>query len=156
MKTSPTLNHFTRQTVIAAVLILLFAYAAVSKLLDYDNFQGQLYNQAIPRALAGPLTWLLPAAELLTCVLLSSRRGQHLGLQFSLALLSVFTVYTGLVLLGFWDRVPCSCGGILSHMSWGFHLGFNIFFLAITVWALCPARAVHAAYRHGTAAGNRG
>lgn len=122
--------------VATALLILLWIYAALSKLLDYAAFQGQLANQNIPHALAGILAWALPLTELITCGLIFFGRSRLLGLLLSLVLLSVFTAYIALVLLGAWDRIPCSCGGILSHMSWEVHLGFNLFFLTLTAWTI--------------------
>jgi len=118
------------------LLILLFVYAAVSKLLSPADFRGELYNQAFPHWLADLLLYTLIPAELLTVALLSFPRGQQAGLLFSASLLSLFSGYITLVLLRFWDRVPCSCGGILKHLTWGTHLVFNIFFLALSLGAL--------------------
>ncbi|RFZ85113.1 hypothetical protein DYU05_05790 [Mucilaginibacter terrenus] len=119
----------------ASLLILLYSYAAFSKLLQFEEFRGQLYNQSFPHALAEVLVYLIPAAELLTAGLLLFTRTERAGLFASLALLAVFTGYTGLVLAGYWSRVPCSCGGILSHMGWGAHFAFNLSFLILNLIA---------------------
>jgi len=121
---------------IAFLLTLLFAYAAVSKLLSLRDFQGELYNQTFPHWLADILLYTLIPAELLTIALLSFPRSQQAGLLLSAGLLFLFTAYIALVLLRFWDRVPCSCGGILNHLSWGTHLVFNSFFLILNLTAL--------------------
>jgi putative oxidoreductase len=120
----------------AALLILLYVYAAISKLVTFDDFRGQLYNQSFPREVAVLLLYLLPAAELLTAGLLFFPRTERTGLTLSLVLLTLFTGYISLVLLHFWSRVPCSCGGVLSHLSWGGHLLFNLFFIALNLIAL--------------------
>jgi putative oxidoreductase len=117
-------------------LILLYVYAVTSKLGDINQFRGQLYNQTFPHALADFLLVALPAAEVLTAALLFFSRSARAGLLLSLALLSVFTAYIILVKLHFWARVPCSCGGILSQMSWTTHLVFNLFFLVLNLLAI--------------------
>jgi putative oxidoreductase len=119
-----------------ALLTGLFVYAAVSKLADFDTFRGQLANQTFPHALAAILVYALPAAELLTAGLLLAQRTSLAGLWLSLGLLLAFTGYIALVKLHYWSRVPCSCGGILSHMGWTTHLLFNLFFILLTVLAL--------------------
>ncbi|MDP9078832.1 MAG: hypothetical protein M3O71_15490 [Bacteroidota bacterium] len=118
------------------LLILLFVYAAASKLLAFDDFRGQLYNQTFPHGLAEVLVYALPAAELAAVACLLLPRLQLTGLVLSLDLLLLFTGYIALVLLHFWERVPCSCGGILSHMGWGTHLVFNCLFLVINLIAI--------------------
>lgn len=119
-----------------ALLILLFAYAAVSKLLNVTTFRGQLYNQSFPHGLADMLFVGLPLSELLTCGLLLFPITRRLGLLLSLLLMTVFTLYIILVLLGYWERVPCSCGGVLASLNWTQHLFFNLFFLLLAIAGL--------------------
>jgi len=119
-----------------ALLILLFIYAALSKLLNLELFRGQLYNQSFSHDLADLLLWGLPLSELLTCGLLLFPLSRRLGLLLSLVLMTVFTLYIILVLLGYWERVPCSCGGILEHLNWTQHLYFNLFFLLLAMAGL--------------------
>jgi putative oxidoreductase len=124
------------RSIISVLLILLFIYAAVSKLLTFSEFRQQLYNQTFPHQVAGILLYLLPAAELITAALLCGTRSMLAGLAASAALLAAFTAYISLVMLHYWDRVPCSCGGILSHMSWTTHLIFNWVFLILNLIAI--------------------
>jgi putative oxidoreductase len=124
------------------LFILLFVYAAASKLLVFGLFRGQLYNQDFPHWMADILVYALPALELITVALLCVPRTQKRGLLLFLMLMAVFTGYIALVMLHFWDRVPCSCGGILSHMGWGTHLAFNCLFLLLALAAiLIPERS---------------
>ncbi|WP_147322020.1 MauE/DoxX family redox-associated membrane protein [Mucilaginibacter conchicola] len=125
----------TIQTLAPALLVLLFTYAAVSKLADPATARQQMYNQNIPPEAAGILWILVPAAELLTTALLFSERTRTAGLLLSAVLMAVFTGYIALVLAGLWDRVPCSCGGVLQNLSWRAHFIFNIFFLALSTTA---------------------
>jgi putative oxidoreductase len=118
------------------LLVLLYVYAVTSKLADMNTFRGQLYNQPFPHPMADLLLFTLPAIELLTIALLFFPRTLRCGLWLSAGLLVVFTGYISLVKLHFWARVPCSCGGILSKMSWTTHLVFNLVFIAINLAAI--------------------
>lgn len=122
--------------IVKGALALLFVYTALSKWLDFPKFRHEMLNQVFPVWAAQGIIYLLPAVELLTCFLLISKKTQRAGLWFSFGMMGAFTGYIGLVLLHFWKRVPCSCGGILSHLSWGVHLAFNFIFLLITVLGL--------------------
>lgn len=124
------------KSLIPALLAMLFIYAAVSKLLTFADFRQQLYNQNLPHWLSSLLLYLLPPAEVIVACLLCFRRSVVPGLWLSLLLLLAFTGYISLVLLHYWDRVPCSCGGILSHMSWASHLAFNWAFLILNILAV--------------------
>lgn len=119
--------------VIKSLLILLFVYASISKLLDYDRSRGQMMNQVFPAAIAAFLVWAVPVAELMTAALLVFNRTTLSGLYTALALMTAFTIYITLVLLHVFGRVPCSCGGVLQKMGWVPHLFFNLFFLLLTV-----------------------
>ncbi|MES2063578.1 MAG: MauE/DoxX family redox-associated membrane protein [Bacteroidota bacterium] len=124
------------RTAAPALLILLFAYAAISKLADVTLFWHEMYNQNFPPEVAGALVFFVPSAELVAIALLLTERWQRAGLFLSTILMAVFTGYIGLVLAGYWQRVPCSCGGVLKNMSWKAHFVFNLFFLAISLAAL--------------------
>jgi putative oxidoreductase len=125
-----TARHFIAIT--TYLLILLWVYAAVSKLADLSRFRGQMLRQPLPLWLQDTLVYVLPFLELCAALLLARAASQRAGLTISAILLLLFTGYIGLALLGVFDRVPCSCGGILEHMSWGAHFMFNLFYLALT------------------------
>jgi hypothetical protein len=129
---------FTIKMITPLLLIILFIYAAVSKLLVLQDFKQQLYNQSFPHWMAGILLYTLIPVELLAVGLLSFPKTQQAGLVISSLLLAAFSGYIALILLHFWQRVPCSCGGILRQMGWGTHLLFNCFFLGIALAALMP------------------
>lgn len=124
------------QSMLTALLILLFVYAAFSKMIAPGEFRAQLYRQPLSHELASSLFYLLPASELAAAALLCRYRTLLAGLLLSLLLLVTFTIYITLGVLHFWLKIPCSCGGILSHMSWGWHLIFNIFFILVNTFAI--------------------
>jgi Methylamine utilisation protein MauE len=121
-------------TIISSLLILLFVYAAFSKLEHYSLFKNQLHAQPLPSWLDGILVWLLPFLELVTVVMLMIPASRFAGLILSLLLMLAFTAYVGLALLHYFGKIPCSCGGILEHMSWSVHFWFNVFFMLLAGW----------------------
>lgn len=131
---------FIRRTlildIISTLLVILFIYTAVSKLIGLPEFREQMHNQEIPKWLAGVLVIALPPVEVLTALLLVLPRTRLAGLWASAGLLFLFTGYISLVVLGFYDRTPCSCGGVLRSMGWNTHLAFNLFFLLSTCYAI--------------------
>lgn len=124
------------RTTAPALLILLFAYAAFSKIADTSAFRQQMHNQNFSAGFADALVVLVPGAELLVIALLLSGRHQMAGLALSALLMTAFSGYIALVLAGYWTRIPCSCGGVLKNMSWQVHFFFNLFFLAVALAAL--------------------
>jgi putative oxidoreductase len=118
--------------VISALLILLFVYTAVSKLLDFKQFEKQMYNQTVPHDLATVLIWTVPEVEIIAAFMLFFQRTRAYGLYLSGVLMFLFTGYIALVLLKFFGRVPCSCGGVMKQLGWRWHLIFNLFFLLLS------------------------
>lgn len=118
---------------IAAVLIILFFYTALSKWMDMEEFNRQLANQELPIWSKPFLLWLIPGSELVISFLLLIPATRLMGFYGSALLMTLFTAYIGLVVAGFFDRMLCSCGGVLRSMSFEVHLAFNLFFLALSI-----------------------
>ena len=110
---------------IASFFVLLFAYAALSKLETYETFSFQLSQSPFITRFASVTAWALPLGELLTVVALLIPTTRLLGLYASLSLMTLFTAYI-FVMIHYSYYTPCSCGGILSKMSWNTHFYFNI------------------------------
>lgn len=133
--------------IICCAFILLFVYAGMSKMGDSDTFRTQLSESPITTAYARAIAFALPKVELLIALLLiiPRRATRLLGLYSSLFLMTLFTAYIYLI-LHYSFYVPCSCGGVLSQMSWSVHFVFNIVFillaiLGILLQAQLPAHA---------------
>lgn len=105
--------------------VILFIYAAVSKVLDFENFQVQLAQSPLLSAYAGIISYSVILLEVVVAVLLLFKGTRLWGLYGTYALMSAFSIYIYLI-LHYSDFVPCSCGGILEKMSWEQHLVFNI------------------------------
>jgi uncharacterized membrane protein YphA (DoxX/SURF4 family) len=117
---------------IASLFILLFVYAALSKLLDYDEFRVQVSKSPLLTAFTGWVIWLVPAVEIVIALLLAIPRWRLPALYASFTLMVMFTAYI-VAILHFSDFIPCSCGGILQNMNWDQHLVFNIFFIVLAL-----------------------
>lgn len=123
----------TIKQLILTCLILLFCYTAISKLMDVEEFRRQLANQELPGWSKDALVWLIPLSEITVSILLLFRTTRMIGLYGSALLMLLFTGYIGLVVFDFFDRTPCSCGGVLRSMTFEWHLVFNLFFLALSL-----------------------
>jgi putative oxidoreductase len=122
--------------IITAIIAALFFYAAYNKLMDYDKSSHEMHNQVFPSFVASILTWLIPTLEIILMFGLLFPNTRMQALRASLILLIIFTIYIAIVMTGIFGRIPCSCGGILEDMSYGIHLIFNLFFIAIAISGL--------------------
>src|SRR5690606_4495008 len=110
--------------VVIYFFIILFVYAAVSKLTDFANFQVQIAQSPLLSAFATFIAYATVIGELIIAVLLCFQKTKRLGLYLFLGMMTAFTVYIYLI-LNYSPFVPCSCGGILEKMGWTEHLWFN-------------------------------
>jgi putative oxidoreductase len=119
------------------LLLLLFTYTAISKFLDYGLFVFQMQRAPLPlmKSVAPILGWLMPTIEMLIVIGLLITRFRLKALCSSVILLTMFEIYiTGMLLAN--QHLPCTCGGIISTMSWKQHLFFNAFFISIGIIAI--------------------
>lgn len=123
--------------VISSLLIFLFIYAALSKILDLDTFRYQLSQSPFISNISGFVTWAIPVGEILIAVSLIYKRTRLAGLYLSFFLMLLFTGYI-YIMLRYSSYLPCSCGGVLSDMSWKQHFIFN---LGFTGWSVAGIMA---------------
>ena len=108
----------------SALFILLFVYTAINKILEFSSFQETLKESPLMSVMYIPVSWGVPIVELLITVLLFLPRFRKYGLYASFFLMALFTVYIGYMLI-YTPKLPCSCGGIISSLSWKQHLVLN-------------------------------
>lgn len=135
--------------IIAALLILLFVYAAITKLLTYAEFKEQLIYSPVGNRFAGVLAWLVPATELIIAVSLFIPAYRKVGFCLSFLLMLTFTGYVYYV-LHFVYEVPCACGGVLSRMGWKEHLVFNIIYTLIALAGILLSQKYSSAQKNRT------
>jgi len=122
-------------TIISYSFAILFIYATISKILDFENFQVQIAQSPLLSAYAGMVSYGILVIELLTAGLLLLPKRRITGLYAAFALMTAFTAYIYL-LLNYSDFIPCSCGGILEKLGWREHLAFNFGCIILAVPAL--------------------
>lgn len=118
--------------IIVYMYVLLFLYAATSKLIEYDKFQLQISKSPIITNYAHILVWMVPALEIIISIMLLIDRIRMIGLFAAFGLMSLFTAYI-YAILNYSDFIPCSCGGVLQKMTWDQHLIFNIAFVLLGI-----------------------
>ena len=117
---------------ICFLFIFLFVYAAVSKLLDYQKFVGQIGQSLLVGDNAVWIGWVVPGLEIGISICLALPRLQRTGLYAALSLMVLFTAYI-VTILGSDGHVPCACGGVLEALGWRAHLLFSIFFVLLAI-----------------------
>lgn len=116
------------ETIASTMLIVLFTYTAVNKLQDRKQFQNTLNQSILLKGHGALLSWLIPSIELMIVVLLLFQFTRIIGLYLSIFILATFTLYIAGMLLTSKD-LPCSCGGVISKLSWKNHIYFNCLFI---------------------------
>src|SRR5690606_26327882 len=86
--------------IISLLFVILFVYAAVSKLLDSEVFTGQLAQSPLFSAFAYPIALLVPTVEICIAVLLMIARFRYFAL-FAAFLLTVMPTAYILIILNF-------------------------------------------------------
>lgn len=113
---------------VAVSYIILFVYAATTKLMAGEVFRVQLSQSPLIADLAPVVAWVVPIAELIVAVALMFDRFRLIGFYAAFGLMVMFTAYIVLI-SSFSEFVPCSCGGVIEKLTWTEHLFFNAFFV---------------------------
>lgn len=124
-----------RQTIIeiiAFTFFFLFVYTSLSKLYQYNIYVHDLLRSPLTGPVAYPVSIIIPGSELLVAAMLLFDTTRKYGLNGSMILMLLFTVYVGYVLTNATYQ-PCTCGGIIRQLSWKNHMIFNIAFLIFAV-----------------------
>jgi hypothetical protein len=129
------LNRTRTSEIISFLFMILFMYAATSKLLEYSDFVTQISSSPLIATYANILAWAVPTIEFITALILFIPSLRMLGLYLSFTIMLSFTLYI-FIILNFSPKVPCSCGGILSSMEWKEHFIFNIAFTILAILGL--------------------
>lgn len=130
---------FSQRTsdILAAILILLFMYTGLSKLIDNDVFKSGLIHSPW-QLLVSNASWIaisLPIGEIIIAIILliPNPKIRIVGYLTSSMLLFSFVIY-----LVFWlstgKHLPCSCGGIIKYLNWTQHVYFNLVFIIMSLW----------------------
>jgi hypothetical protein len=118
--------------IIGILFIILFVYAATSKLLAIEQFKIQLGKSPFISIYASWMVWTIPVIELLIVGLFIFQKHLLVAFYSSFTLMTLFTIYIFLV-LNFSDSIPCACGGIISTLGWRAHFVFNMGFMLLAL-----------------------
>ncbi|WP_410478909.1 MauE/DoxX family redox-associated membrane protein [Pedobacter heparinus] len=121
--------------VVCVLFILLFAYASVTKMLDFEQFRTELRRSPLLTFFA---TWVaigIPMLEVILSIFLTIERFRLASIYCAYGLMVIFSAYI-VAITKFADYIPCSCGGVLSSMNWKQHLVFNCAFIAFALIAI--------------------
>jgi len=144
------MSNKTMAEVIAGLFILLFLYTALSKLGEFAVFRHFLRGSPLIGRNAGMMAVLIPAGEILVALLLFLPATRRQGMLASLGLMLVFTAYLAYMLL-FVPRLPCSCGGIISRLSWQQHFVFNVVLIGLALLGIQLHRLISPSIKTGEA-----
>lgn len=127
------MNTYPFVIIVSILLIIMWAYAAVSKLVALQDFKQALATQVFPVWVGKILVWILPVAELGIAGLLLFKKTQLLGMYASFGLMLLFTLYVGGAVYNIYERYPCACGGLFAKLGWKKHFRLNIFFTLVSI-----------------------
>jgi len=122
-------------SIVSTVFVMLFTYTAVSKIITYDKFVWVLGMSPYIGNMSTYVAWIIPVVELIISGLLIFEKTRRNGLILSLVLMVIFTLYL-IFMVSTVSKLPCTCGGVISRMSWNQHIGFNIFLIALSLFGL--------------------
>ena len=118
------------------VLIFMWAYTGLEKLIRFENSRKAFLNQPMPQELEEILAYVIPGVELLLALLLLFSVTRWWGYLGSALLLTIFITYVGLIWVGAFPRVPCNCAGIIESMGWAEHFVLNLGLIGVAVWGM--------------------
>lgn len=122
--------------VVIILLLLLWIPVGIDKITDFTAFKGGILRQPFSDSIAYILIYSLPALELITVLALVMEKYRKAGLILSTVLMTAFTAYIAVALMGAWEKLPCGCGSVISGMNWTQHFFFNLFFLSLSILGL--------------------
>lgn len=120
------------------LLVFVFGYTGLVKLFDHEGTQEQMMQSPFINIFAKYLSWIIPVTELLIVGLLLLKRTLILGLYLSLLMMTIFTTYI-YMMLNSPNYIPCSCGGIISLLTWRQHFWLNLLLLTISALSIIIA-----------------
>lgn len=116
--------------IISCLFIMLFVYAAVSKLIDYTKFRVEIGKSPLLTSFAPWAAIGVPLVEIVVAVMLAFKQWRLVAMYAAFTLMTLFTSYI-IAILQFSEFIPCTCGGVLQNMNWNQHLIFNLFFILL-------------------------
>lgn len=118
--------------IISFLIIFLFVYAALNKLMDVEKFQDQISQSPLLTDIAWFVSWFIIICEVSISIILTIYQFRLIGLLAAFSLMLMFTAYIISILQSI-EQIPCDCGGVLESLEWAEHLIFNVAFILLAV-----------------------
>lgn len=118
------------------LIALLWLYTSVYKALQIDTSIEQMGDSPLIEPYAVWFGYGLPIVEFALFLLLLIPKTRKYALIGSVVLLAMFTLYILVILNYYRADVPCTCGGVISKLSWKNHVYFNLTFLLMGIYVL--------------------
>lgn len=124
------------QEIVVILLIVVFAYPGMNKLLEINKFEEQLsFSPLLPDAITPYLAWIIPILLISLAGLLLITRIRPLVLKVYIGLMGLFTLYI-IAILTVASFIPCSCIGFSDRLSWKQQLIMNVIVLILSLFTL--------------------
>lgn len=121
--------------VISLLYVSLMLYTAISKVRTFTETREQLSLMPLMEQYSDLVAFGLPALEVIIALIIFIPRTRRLGLYLVSGLMILFTLYVA-YLIRFHPHLPCTCGGLISTLSWPQHLIFNSVFIIMGILAI--------------------
>lgn len=125
-------NDSLKTQTVAAVLILIFIYSAVNKIIDWKSFMLSLQSSPFIGKNAYTAAWIILFIHFVAAGLLFLPVYRLKGFCLSFIYTLFCSVYISTVLL-MNVPLPCSCIGLLRSLSWQQQLFLNII---LSLWSV--------------------
>ncbi|WP_423737296.1 MauE/DoxX family redox-associated membrane protein [Chitinophaga caseinilytica] len=127
--------HNTRKLAViieiaVAILLVVFFYTGIAKLIDRLSFEVNLQQHSIFSGHAHLVSYAAPCLELAIATSLIFSKTRQAGLAASTLLMAFFTGYVIHLMLTL-PHLPCSCGGAVGWLTWPQHIAFNVFLTGV-------------------------
>lgn len=127
--------------------VLLFTYAAVSKLMDFENFRVQLAQSPLLGTYPDVMAYTIITVLLLTVLLLCFRESKTAGLYTTLIFASLSMLYIGMMLINK-DNLPCTCIAFFEKLSWKSNFWFSTGLSVAACTSLCVKKKGLTTYKN--------
>ena len=131
----PVLSDKTKSIIVDVTVysfIILFIYTATSKIQSFKSFELVLSKSVLIGKYSTLVAWTVPSLEIVISALLIVPFTRKWGLFSALAIMLVFTIYL-IYMINSGSQLICTCGGVLSSLTWKQHIWFNAVFIALAL-----------------------
>lgn len=136
------MNKIKLFKIYTALLVMIFVYAGLVKVLNFPKFVFNINNQPLPNGHTPILIARILVSELMILVLLLFQRTRLKRFYLSVIVSLLFTLYILQIQLKVFSYIPYPCGGIIESFTWRQLFFFNLLFLTIAFIGIAVERKI--------------